>query len=268
MKRVVITGGASGLGKAMAEYYAAQGWSVCIADIQRDAGEELARELGEKYRSKCFFFRLDVTSDQDWKSLVADILVYWGGADLLINNAGVAASGDLEQMQLSNFAWTLDINLMGVVRGCYHFIPLLKESRGGVINIASMAGLLHMGGMSAYNASKAAVVALSETLHAELSPQQVRVMVVCPAFFRTNLTDNMRSAEQSGTALANDLMNKSNLTSEDIARSVFQAYEHGDFMLLPHKRERRVWLIKRLFPSFYLRLIVGAAERLKAKIAT
>lgn len=268
MKRVVVTGGASGLGKAMVEFYASQGWAVCIADIQREAGESLAQKLVSRYQTQCFFYKLDVTDDQDWKNLVHEVAGYWDGVDLLINNAGVAASGNLEKMQLSDFSWTLNINLMGVVRGCHHFIPALKDSRGGIINIASMAGLLHMGGMSAYNASKAAVVALSETLHAELSQQGIQITVACPAFFRTNLTDNMRSAEQSGTALADDLMNKSRLTSDDIAQAIYHGYQDGQFMILPHKRERRVWFIKRWMPSLYLKLIVGAAERLKAKIAS
>ena len=280
MKRVVITGGASGLGKAMVEYYASQGWSVCIADIQKEAGETLVSSLNQQSptnhlpganqqaSAQCIFHTLNVTSDQDWCALRDTLNQQWQGVDLLINNAGVASSGKIDNMTMEDFSWTLDINLLGVAKGCHYLMPLLKQSRGGIINIASMAGLLHMEGMSAYNASKAGVVALSETLHAELGNLGLKVMVVCPGFFRTNLTDTMRTADKNGSALAHDLMNKSKLTSEDIAQQIYQGYEAGQFMLLPHKRERRIWMIKRFLPRLYLKLLAGAADRLKAKMAS
>jgi len=266
MKRVVITGGASGLGMAMAKYYAAQGWAVCIADIQDDAGQKLASQLKQKNGTACFFQHLDVTNESQWLELQNTVATRWQGLDVLINNAGVASSGNIEDMALKDFKWTLDINVLGVVNGCHYFTPLLKKSQGHLINVASMAGLLHMAGMSAYNTSKAAVVALSETLYSELDPFGVKVSVLCPAFFKTNLTDNMRSANDGGTALAGNLMEKSKVSADDIARQLFEDSAKGRFMILTHKREKRVWAIKRFAPGLYLKLIKGAAKRFQAKM--
>ncbi len=150
--------------------------------------------------------------------------------------------------------------------GCHYFTPLLKKSHGNLINVASMAGLLHMSGMSAYNASKAAVVALSETLYSELDPHGVKVSVLCPAFFKTNLTDTMRSTNPSGTAVANKLMNKSNITADDIAEKVFKDSLAGKLMILTHKNEKIVWLIKRYLPSVYFRMMKYTAKKFNAKM--
>lgn len=266
MKRVVITGGASGLGLAMARYYASQGWAVCIADVQTEIGEKIISEFKEKYVTPCFFSYLDVTQGELWLDLCKKVKTRWNGVDVLINNAGVASSGNLDEVALDDFKWTLDINLMGVVNGSHYFIPLLKQSKGHLINIASMAGLLHMAGMSAYNASKAAVVALSETLYCELDPFDVKVSVLCPAFFKTNLTENMRSAKQTGTDMAGNLMEKSSINSDDIAKKVYVESAKGQFMILTHKREKFVWRLKRLLPSLYLKIIKGATSRFEKEL--
>ena len=261
MKRVLITGAASGLGLALAKHYASQGWAVCIADIQDEAGQALASELKQQYKSDCFFQHLDVTNDQEWLQLTNDISNRWKGLDAIINNAGVASSGDIDDLELKDFQWTVDINLMGVVKGCHYLTPLLKESRGNLINVASMAGLLHISGMSAYNASKAAVVALSETLYAELDPYGVKVSVLCPAFFKTNLTDTMRSTNQAGTVIAGKLMDKSTVTASDIAEKVFNDSLNGKFMILTHRNEKVFWWVKRFFPSLYFKIMKNTAKK-------
>jgi len=267
MKRVLITGGASGLGLAMAKYYAAQNWAVCIADIQDEAGEKIAAQLSEQHGSDCFFQHLDVTDEAQWSQLQNTVATRWQGLDALINNAGVASSGDIDEIQLKDFKWTMDINVMGVVNGCHFFTPLLKKSQGNLVNVASMAGLLHMSGMSAYNTSKAAVVALSETLYSELDPFNVKVSVLCPAFFKTNLTDTMRSTNASGTVIASKLMAKSNISADDIAKKVFEDSAKGRFMILTHKTEKNLWLLKRLMPSLYFKLIRSAAKKFNAKMS-
>ena len=193
MKRILITGAASGLGLALAKKYANEGWSVCIADIQDEKGIKVAAHLNEEYASDCFFQHLNITSDTQWQELVALISERWQGLDALVNNAGVGASGDIDTFSMKDFQWTVDINLMGAVKGCHVCVPLLKESKGLLINVASMAGLLHMGSMSAYNVSKAGMVAFSEGLLSELDPYGVKVSVVCPTFFQSNLAKCMRS---------------------------------------------------------------------------
>jgi len=190
MNKIVITGAASGLGAALAKQYAAQGWSVCIADIQHTAGAQLAEQLALDHGQDCFFYPLDVTSDEQWVELQNTIASRWKGLDCIINNAGVASSGGIDDQPMKDFQWTLDVNTMGVAKGCHYFTPLLKKTGGYIVNVASMAGLVHMPTMSAYNASKAAVVALSETLCSELDSYGIKVSVLCPAFFSDKLNQN------------------------------------------------------------------------------
>ena len=116
MKRILITGAASGLGLSLAKKYASEGWSVCLADIQDKEGVKIASQLSEEHGNDCFFQHLDITSDAQWQELVAIISERWEGLDALINNAGVAAAGDIDTFSLKDFQWAVDINLMGAAK--------------------------------------------------------------------------------------------------------------------------------------------------------
>jgi NAD(P)-dependent dehydrogenase (short-subunit alcohol dehydrogenase family) len=266
MKKIIITGASSGLGEALAKEYAKQGWSVCVADIQQEAGEALAKKLAADHGTDCFFHTLDVTSEDQWQALYNAVAQRWKGLDALINNAGVASSGDIDDLPLKDFQWTVDVNLMGVVKGCYFFAPLLKKQGGYIVNVASMAGLLHVPGMSAYNVSKAAVVALSETLCAELESYGVKVSVLCPAFFQTNLTKNMRATHQGGIKVANRLMEKSSISAADIAAKVYKESLAGKFHILTHMRENMFWRLKRFLPKIYMMQIKRTGKKMHKKM--
>lgn len=261
MKRILITGAAGGLGLAMAKKYASEGWAVCIADIQDEEGDRVASELAVQHGNDCFFQHLDITNEQHWQQLVETISVRWSGLDALVNNAGVASSGDIDALPLSDFQWTIDINLMGAVKGCYYCVPLLKESKGTLINVASMAGLLHMGGMSAYNVSKAGMVALSEGLLSELEPYGVCVSVVCPVFFQSNLLKSMRSSNADAVKVAGKLHASSGITADDIATIVFEESGKGKHYILgARSRDRFIWRLKRYLPDLYLTLMKNNAR--------
>ncbi len=251
MKRILITGGASGLGAELARQYSGKGWTVCIADIQQEVGESFVTELNAQFNNDCFFQPLDVTSEAQWHEAAQEIAKRWKGIDCLVNNAGVASSGDIDQLSMKDFQWTMDINVMGVVKGCYVFTPMLKKSKGTIINVASAAGLMHMPSMSAYNVSKAAVVALSETLYAELDSAGVHVSVLCPAFFKTNLTDNMRATDKGGIAIASKLMERSKIQAADVARMTYEGAEKKNLYIVTHPKERMMWYMKRFLPSYY-----------------
>ena len=124
-------------------------------------------------------------------------------------------AGDIDTFLLKDFQWAVDINLMGAVKGCHVCVPLLKESKGLLINVASMAGLVHMGNMSAYNVSKAGMVALSEGLLSELDPYGVKVSVVCPTFFQSNLAKSMRSDNPDAAKIAAKLHAGTGITAEE-----------------------------------------------------
>jgi NAD(P)-dependent dehydrogenase (short-subunit alcohol dehydrogenase family) len=161
-KRAAITGAGSGLGRCMALELGADGWKVALADIDEERAEEsatLVREAG----GEALVVVCDVTQPEDLERLAEGVREAWGGLDLLVNNAGVAHGGVMERIPLEDWRWILDINLMGAVHGCRTFIPMLEEGGGHIINVASMAGMASAPEMSAYNASKAALVSLSET---------------------------------------------------------------------------------------------------------
>ena len=262
MKRILITGAASGLGLALAKKYANEGWSVCIADIQNEEGIKVAAHLNEEYASDCFFQHLDITSDTQWQELVALISERWQGLDALVNNAGVGASGDIDTFSMKDFQWTVDINLMGAVKGCHFCVPLLKESKGLLINVASMAGLLHMGSMSAYNVSKAGMVALSEGLLSELDPYGVKVSVVCPTFFQSNLAKSMRSDNPDAAKIAARLHAATGITAESIATTVYNDSRIGKHYILAGTRfsDRTIWRLKRFLPASYLSMMKSNAR--------
>lgn len=263
MTRVFITGGASGLGRALAEAYARDGAKVCIGDINAErCAETLAalKALGaEAHALPC-----NVTDEADLVAAAAWLKQSWGGVDLVFNNAGVADAGGIDEMPIADWQWMIDINLLGVVRGCKAFVPMLKsQGSGHLINTASMAGLIHPPMMSAYNATKAAVVALSETLQAELHPQGIKVSVVCPAFFRTNLAESVRTANADMARLTSKLINKSPIGADEIAAMVKAGVARGDFHVLTHAKERRIWLFKRAVP---FQVYAAAMRRQMAKM--
>jgi len=266
MKRILITGAASGLGAELARFYAEKGFNVCLADIQQQDGEQLAQKLTDQYGVDAFFQLLDVTSEEQWHSAAQVVAKRWQGLDILVNNAGVASSGEIDQQPMSDFQWTMDINVMGVVKGCYVFTPMLKQSSGSIVNVASMAGLLHMPTMAAYNASKAAVVALSETLYAELDAYDVHVSVLCPAFFQTNLTKTMRASNGVGVSVANKLMKASKVQVNDVAKAVYDGVNGKQFYLLTHAKETWFWRLKRFAPSLYFKSMKALGKKFSKSI--
>lgn len=246
--RVFVTGGASGLGRAIALRYAREGARVCIGDINPAQGTEVEGEInaagGEGYFVNC-----DVRRLTDLEKVRDDLADKWGGVDVVVNNAGVAAAGSIEDATLADWEWILDINVLGVVRGCKAFTPLFKQQGYGTfVNVASMAGLMLAPMMGSYNVSKAGVIALSETLSQELRDDGIHVCCVCPAFFQTNLTETMRSSIAGVQQSVGKLMQRSSITADDVAEDIHRAVKGGDFWVLPHAKERRLWVLKRHAP--------------------
>lgn len=264
MTRVLITGAASGLGRALALAWARQGARLAIADIHPERGHEsvdLCRAAGA---ADVFFLTLDVRHEAGFHAAREAVEERWGGLDVLVNNAGVAGGGSFEGVSEADWQWMLDINLMGVVRGCRAFTPLFKQQESGqFVNIASMAGLLNPPAMAHYNVAKAGVVALSETLAAELHPWHIRTLAVCPSFFQTNLAESLQSHDvQMKTALPK-LLARSELSADDIAAGILEAVARGDSLYLPHPRGRDAWQLKQASPDEHL----AAARQQAAKLA-
>jgi NAD(P)-dependent dehydrogenase (short-subunit alcohol dehydrogenase family) len=255
---VVITGAGSGLGRALAQRYAAAGHPVACADIRLDRAEETVALLGGGPHAA---FPCDIADEASMMALADSVQARYGVAEVLVNNAGVASGGTMEDSSLDEWRWMLDLNVLGVVRGTKAFLPAMRAAgRGRIINVASIAGLAAAPGIMSYGTAKAAVVALSEQLRAELHDHGIRVHVVCPGFFRTNLTENFRG-DPRFRALADRLMDRARERAEDIAAEVHRQSEAGRFLILPTRRERWLWRLKRWLPETYFRRLVAAARR-------
>lgn len=266
-KRVFITGGASGLGQALALHYAGQGWSVLIGDLDLERCADTMAQL-RAMSPASDAVACNVTSEADMQSAAAWLQQHWGGVDVVINNAGVAQMGGIDAASEVDWQWIVDINLLGVVRGCRIFTPIMRAQGGGkLVNIASMAGLVHMPQAAAYNATKAAVVALSETLQLELEVDHIGVSVVCPAFFRTALAQNMRASDPKLEAITKRLVERARIGPEQIARQIFEGVQRGDTHILTHPEARQAWMLKRLLPYWiYLKLMRRQLVKMQARM--
>ncbi len=259
-RRIFITGGASGLGRALAERYSRAGWRVCIGDLDVARCEGTMAALAN--RSQCHALACDVTREADLQAAADWLEREWGGVDVLVNNAGVAQAGGIADVSLADWQWIIDINLLGVVRGCKVFVPMMRaQKHGHIVSVSSMAGLMHPPKSSAYSATKAAVVALSEALKVELAGDGIRVSVVCPGFFRTQLAANMRASDFKAERLTHKLVEGAKFGAEEIAERVFRGVERGDFHILTHREESIGWMLKRFLPfELYLKAMKRQAR--------
>lgn len=256
MSRVLVTGGASGLGAALVARYAARGDQVLCADLQ-DApatASVVAR-------------RLDVTSEDDWEAARSWVESQWGGLDLLFNNAGVAGGGRIDLCSIDEWHWILEVNLLGVVRGTRAFVPMMKaQGSGRIVNTASLAGLVHPPGMGSYNASKAAVVAFSETASHELAPYGVGCTAVCPSYFRTNLMSSLRGEDTDLAEHIGRLVESSTITADDIADAVVAGVDRGEDLIVPDEPARVAVDAKLRHREAYDQQMRATAARMKERV--
>jgi NAD(P)-dependent dehydrogenase (short-subunit alcohol dehydrogenase family) len=258
--RALVTGAGSGLGRACAIALSRRGARVVATDLRAEAAEETARLLRSK-GADAMSRALDVTSEASFAEAVAAVESVWGGVDVLINNAGVATAGTVEDSPIKQWQWVLDINLLGCVRGARSVIPGMKaRGRGHIVNVASFAGIANPPAMASYNAAKAAVISLSETLRFELFPE-IGVSVACPSFFKTDLVNSSRgqlSERDQASApqmmkIVERMMDRAVVTAEDVAEEIVDAIATAQFMVMPHADARSLSRLKRLSPELYFR---------------
>lgn len=203
MKRIqdkiaLVTGGASGLGEAIARRFAAEGASVIIADIDVAGGEKLAGELGAR------FVKLDVSREEDWLAALGSC----DRIDILVNNAGITTHGSVEDLTLAQFKHEFEVDAVGVFLGCKHVIPLMKATPdgsggGSVINMSSMCGVRAQGDLAAYNAAKAAVTHLTKSvaLHYASKGYGIRCNSIHPGAIHTPILEKVMAQVEDGQAL-------------------------------------------------------------------
>lgn len=271
-RNAIITGAASGLGRALAVRLARDGWHIAICDINDAGAEETLRQVrhaGGHGR----IVHLDVTDPAAWQEVHDQLRGEWDQLDLLVNNAGVAGAGEVGEFSLDDWHWIININLYNAIYGCHTFIGWLKENPHGahIINTASLAAIGSAPAMAGYNVSKAGVLSLSETLYTELAPHNVGVTVVCPAFFATNLLTTGRFTQTDWRRVAEKAFEVSTMTAEYVADQAVHAMQHKQLYVVLPKSARLQWWFKRLMPQRFLRKVAAmmrdASQRLAAQEA-
>ena len=257
-RRVLITGAGSGLGLALALRYARGGARVACVDLIADRVEAARASLpGQGHIA----LLADVGSDDSMQALFDQVQKEWGGVDVLINNAGIASGGPMIETTMEEWRKLLEVDLLSVVRGCRLFLPgMLAAGKGQILSTASFAGLAGAPGIMTYGVAKAAVVALSEQLRAEVFDKGILVGVICPSFFRTNLIDTAVGSDRT-KKMALRLMDTSPDTVDSVADNVFAAAERGQFLIIPTKREPMRWRFKRWFPNQYFKMLVMLVKK-------
>ena len=249
--RCVITGSGGGFGRALALELAQRQAHLVLSDVDVNGVEETVRLAKNAGAASARSMRCDVTKLDDVKALAASCE---GPVDLVVNNAGVSSAGRVGELSIEDWRWTIEVDLFGVINGCHVFVPMLKsQGHGHVLNIASAAGLLCAPMMGAYNVAKAGVVALSETLSAELVDSKVNVTVLCPMFFQTNIAKSGRVTNEKTRAAFEGLVTKGK-TADIIARAAIASVDRGDLYGVPMMDGRWFWRLKRLAPGVFNKL--------------
>jgi NAD(P)-dependent dehydrogenase (short-subunit alcohol dehydrogenase family) len=196
----VITGAGSGIGRALAQDLASRGARLALADVN-SAGLEETRELLGAAQAKTYI--VDVSKAPAVEAFAHDVERDFGGASLVVNNAGVALQGTFTEISLADMEWLMGINFWGVVYGCRFFLPLLqKAAEAHIVNISSVFGIIGPPGQSAYCAAKFAVRGFTEVLRQELRDTNVRVTCVYPGGIRTRIAENARTGAGADPAMS------------------------------------------------------------------
>ncbi|MGX1806601.1 SDR family NAD(P)-dependent oxidoreductase [Nocardia sp. NPDC055321] len=259
----VVTGAGSGIGRAFAIELGRRGGRVICSDIDaeraRETAEAVAATGGKAFDAVC-----DVR-DLDRVTALADTAEQWFGkpADVVVNNAGIGRGGTVVgETPLDDWHRVLDINLWGVVHGCHVFAPRLRAAgHGAIVNVASAAAFGAAPRMAAYNVSKAGVLALSETLAAELSGTGVVVTALCPTAVRTRILEGVSIGDPTVQLWGDRLLRWTGRPPAAIARTTLDAVDRGELYVVPQVEAKVIWQSKRLLPESYTRA-AGLLERL------
>ena len=280
----IITGAGSGLGRQFCRQLAqAGGWHLIAVDVDLADAEQVIAEARQLGAGGGEAVQLDVTDAAGWLALRDRLQRDWLQLDLLVNNAGVCMSAEVGDGDLAAWRRVIEVNYLGLFTGCHIMTQWLKASAllaknsssansqlatrhsqpsPAIINIASVTAFLPAPAMGAYASSKAAVVALSEPMYAELRPHGVHVTVVAPGFFRTRLLERGTFTLRRHRAQAEYLTRTARIDAASVARSSLAASRHGRLYVITGRRARWLWRIKRLAPRILFRVIARRYQRI------
>jgi NADP-dependent 3-hydroxy acid dehydrogenase YdfG len=234
---VVVTGAASGIGEALAHGLVARGARVLLADLHAERLAAVAEAIAAR-GGDCVPMVLDVADPEAAQALAARAQAAWGGADVLVNNAGVSLIGPVDGLPERDAQWLMDVNFNAVVRGCRAFLPQLRARRGSaIVNVSSVFAMVAPPTQSMYAASKAAVRAFSDVLREEVREAGVRVLLVHPGGIRTRIVESARVVDtalvaDSHAALARRFEAAARTSAPQAAEAMLRALERGDERLL------------------------------------
>ncbi|MEZ4325649.1 MAG: SDR family NAD(P)-dependent oxidoreductase [Polyangiales bacterium] len=256
--RAVVTGGGSGLGRALCQDLAGRGARVLVTDVNLGTAEETADML-RRSGAEAHAMTVDVRDHLQVAAMEAYATELWGGTDVLVNNAGLAVVGELGLIPVEEWQFQVDVNLMGVIWGCHYFGPkMIAQKSGFILNVASSAGLLAAPTMGPYNVTKAGVVALSETLFAEIGPKGVTVAALCPTFLRTNIHKDARAFGGNTGEKTDKLVTEAKWSAEEVAKVAVDELLKGTLYIIPQTDGKVLWRAKRaLGQNFYAALRAG-----------
>ena len=243
----IVTGGASGIGRALCEELALRGATVVIADINLSGAQEVARTITTS-GGTAFPVQVDVRRAGDVQALVDDAVRRYGHLDLIFNNAGIGVGGDLRDLSLDHWRTAVEVNLMGVIHGVAAAYPVMvRRGAGQIVNIASLAGLITSPGLAPYAATKGAVVSLTNALRAEGEALGVRANVVCPGFVDTAIYDNAIGVKLDKKELLARIRLPI-IPASDAARAILRATERNQAVIVFPWSARLLWLLTRFCP--------------------
>ena len=259
-KVVVITGAASGIGRATAIAFATEGAKVCCADRDGEGARRTADQIGGDG------FDVDVADADAVEKLAVDVYAKHGRVDVLHNNAGIGHGAPIEETTLEDWQKVLSINLFGVVHGIHAFVPrmLQQGGRSHIVNTASGLGLIAVPGMAPYCASKFAVVGLSESLAVELADRDIGVSVICPGIINTNIVKTARMSEttEQKRDMTMRLYQRHGATPESVAQAVLRAVKKRQVVVpTPALQVTPVWWIKRVWGGGARYMAKGISRR-------
>jgi NAD(P)-dependent dehydrogenase (short-subunit alcohol dehydrogenase family) len=265
-KVAIVTGGASGIGSALARALAARGASVVIADIDDAGAKSVAGRIGAAGTGQASTAALDVTDAEAVADLVRQTADEYGRLDFIFNNAGIAVGGKVEELGLVHWDAVIDVNLRGVVHGVHAAYPLmLDQGFGHIVNTASLAGLVPGPMLAPYAAAKHAVVGLSLALRAEAAGRGVRVSVVCPGFVDTPLlgrvNQNLPQTETGMNAAALARLTGKLYDAEALAQDVLRGIARNQAVIVAPASARLAWRIARYTPALSMRTLTAAIRR-------
>ncbi|PVG81768.1 acetoin dehydrogenase [Nocardioides gansuensis] len=265
-KVVVVTGAASGIGRAVAVEVARQGALVAVSDVDRAGLRETVALVKDAGAPDVHSAPLDVSDRAAFAAYARDVVAHFGRVNVVVNNAGVALAGDFEDLDYADMEWIVGINLWGVVHGTKEFLPhLIASGDGHVVNISSLFGLISIPGQSLYNATKYAVRGMSEALREEMlvAGHPVGVTVVHPGGIKTAIARNARVSDKQDAEATADLFDKrlARMTPEKAARIIVRGILKDQARVLVGIDAHALHHFARLTGSRYQDIVAAVAGR-------